>query len=198
MIRAKNKTEVQAALNAQIEEDIVKLEIGLKQLKVQYDMFFNGALPRQPFEMRSQLNRIIRRYENAHIQKYEHRFHFNTLVGRYNTLSELWAKTLRTREEGDRRPTQVERPRVRGEQLVARCRVSGASADPEEIRRLYDKFVEAHRREGLGDRAIPFEKFTKGIDAQARRLRKNSGCAEIELWLVIQDQKVQLKARPGR
>ena len=120
MIKAKNKTQVQAALNAQIEDDIAKLVVGLKQLKVQYDMFFNGALPRQPLEMRSNINRIIRRYENAHIQQYHHRFHFNTLVGRYNSLSELWSKTLRNREQGDRRPTQVERPKVRGELLVAR------------------------------------------------------------------------------
>ena len=183
---------------ATIETALARLENSIRRLKIQYDMFFNGALPRQPFELRSQLNRIIRRYENVHIQKYQHRFHFNTLVGRYNTLSELWAKPLRVREEGDRRPTQVERPKVRGEQLVARCRISGASADPEQVRRLYDKFVEAHRREGLGDLTIPFEKFTKGIDAQARRLRKNSGCAEIELRLVVKDQKVQLKARPGR
>ena len=89
-------------VSSSIEADIHRLEIGIRQLKMQYDMFFAGSLPREPFELRSELESLIRRNSNATIGKYAHRFHFNTLVSRFNTLSELWCKTLRAREEGER------------------------------------------------------------------------------------------------
>ena len=50
----------------------------------------------------SRLEKIIKRHMNSTMQKYAQRFHFNSLVSRFNSLSELWGKTMRSREEGDR------------------------------------------------------------------------------------------------
>jgi hypothetical protein len=85
-----------------IEADIERIEAGIRQLKIQYDMFFAGAIPKQPLELRSALERLLKRYTNAPLRKYAHRFHFSSLAARYTSLSELWAKTLKTMEEGDR------------------------------------------------------------------------------------------------
>ena len=63
---------------------------------------------------------------------------------------------------------------------------------------LYDKFIEARRSQNGGKKRLAFENFVRGISNQTRRLQKESGCAEIELRVVVCDQKVQVKARPGR
>jgi len=93
---------VQDVLSTELEADIGRLEAGIRQLKIQYDMFFAGSIPKQPLELRAEIERLIKRYSNASIRKYSARFHFNSLVSRFNSMSELWAKTIRTLEEGER------------------------------------------------------------------------------------------------
>jgi hypothetical protein len=180
-----------------IESAIERLEASLRQLKVQYDMFFNGALPREPYELRTDVERLIKRYSNAPIRKYAHRFHFNALVSRFNTLSELWTKTVRSMEEGDR-PGAGASERIEGEQLLDKCRIHDPVKEHELLRLLHARFLEARRKMGGGNGKVTFQAFLRGVTSQAENLRKKAGCEEIELRLVVTDRKVHLKARPGR
>ena len=45
---------------AGIEADIARLESGIKQLKVHYDMFFAGALSLEQLHLRSYVEKLIR------------------------------------------------------------------------------------------------------------------------------------------
>ena len=187
------------ARTADIEADIARLESGIRQLKVQYDMFFAGSLPLPPRELRGQIEKLIRRYEHAPIQKYHHRFHFNALVSRFNSLSELWGKTVRRIEEGDRRgPRPAGTGPALREKLLARCRIQNPREDEQSMRGMYDRYVEARRENGPKKKTVSFQKFLQGVAAQTQRLQNQAGCAEIELRLVVKDDKVQLKARPSR
>lgn len=184
--------------SAVIEADLERLESGLRQLKVQYDMFFAGAIPKQPHALRSQCDQMVKRYSNAPLRKYVHRFHFNALVSRYNSLSEFWTKTLRTIEEGDRvAPALIERGNS-GERTITTCRVQDPRHEAESLKVLHECFLEARRKIGLHDSAVSFESFVQGVASQAERLRRTSGCADIELRLVVENRKVHLKAKPGR
>jgi hypothetical protein len=181
-----------------IEAEIARLESSIKRLKVHYDMFFAGALSHEPLQLRSEVEKTIRRHTQAGMRNYAHRFHFNALVSRFNSLSELWAKTMRSMEEGDRRQRTQEEHVQQRERLIARARVTDGEADGESLRRLHRRYLSARESNGETGRQISYEKFLRGISAQTRRLRKESGCAEIELRVVLRDQKVQVKARPGR
>lgn len=184
---------------AALEADLARLDTALRQLKVQYDMFFAGALKRQPLELRAEAEKIIRRYTNASIQKYAQRFHLSTLVGRYNSLAELWGKTLRTREEGEwhaaAAPSEATEPQ---ETLLARCRVQNPEQEAAQLRPLYERFVEARRTYAGETRDLPFDKFLRGIARQTRTLQERGECGEIELRLVVSEQRVELRARTRR
>ena len=180
-----------------VDAELERLQIGLRQLKVQYDMFFAGSLPRQPAELRAELERLIKRLSSHPIRKYSQRFHLASLVSRFNAMSELWSKTLRTLEEGDR-PAPSVADRVRGERLVSTCRVQDPAHEEASLKLLHARFVEARKKAGDGDDGVSFRAFVKGIVSQTRRLKDKTGCEEIELRIVVQDRKVQLKARPGR
>ena len=190
--------ELQDTVNPEIEADLERLETGLRQLKVQYDMFFAGSIPKQPNELRGEVERIIKRYAHAPIRKYAVRFHFNSLVGRYNSLSELWSKTLRTLEEGDRpAPALSDRAGPR-ESILARCTFQDPRKDRDHLKLLHTKFLEARKKSGETGAVVSFETFVRGIASQAQRLREKNGCEAVELRIVVADRKVQLKARPGR
>lgn len=192
------------AVEAELEADIQALEIGTRQLKVQYDMFFAGSLKLPPLEMRRRLEQLVRRHMNSSHASYAQQFHFNTAMSRFNILAELWDKTVRGREQGyhangrlvETGATAVlARKAVKPEGTLCSCRVRDAHADADQLKNLYNRFVEAHPE---GVRTPSFEKFILGVDAQSRRLRKKFGCDEIELRVVAKDGKVQLKARPSR
>jgi hypothetical protein len=180
-----------------IEEDLDQLELRLRQLKIEYDRFFNGGLKLPPWMLRSQVDRMVRRYANISMRNFTHRFRFNTMVTRYHAYVELWGRKMRVQEEGSLPglPARGRRPAV--ERLLARTRIADPKANPEKLRDIYAKFVESQERRGGVKKSVSFDKFVRGIAAQAAQLQKSSGCAEIELRLVLHKDQVQLKARPG-
>lgn len=182
--------------NPHIEEDLGRLEAGIRKLKVEYQMFFAGGLKREPVQLRWQVEKLVKRYGETRIQKYHHRFLFNTLQARYNLYTELWSKTLRAMEEG-RRPGRRPAQAAGEDNILAACRVATERPNTELMRGLYDEFIKVRRRRGQKAK-LSFDRFVQGISSQAGRLHESAGCDEMELRLVVRDQKVQIEARPCR
>lgn len=189
---------MQDVLSTELEADLARLEGSIRQLKIQYDMFFAGAIPKQPLELRAEIERLIKRYTNAQVRKYSARFHFNSLVSRFNSLTELWSKTLRSLEEGDRPAPAVADRAGRDENLVARCTLKDGQQDRDSLKLLHARMVEARRKIGEEDAKLSLDRFIRGINAQAQKLREKTGCDRVELRVVVQDRKIVVKARPGR
>lgn len=186
-----------------IEQAIVHLEEGIRRLKVQYDIFFAGGMPRPPTELKDQLDRLIKRFTNAPIRKYAHRFHFNTLVGRYNAMSELWNKQVRAREEGREIAAGASDPHARNN-VVKRTGINGdyvvRISDPQEqadgLRKLFDQYVEARRdRDGSAPR-LSLNSFIDQMSRQIESLKDSSGCSAVEFRVTKGAPQVTIKARP--
>ena len=189
---------MQEAVSAELESDIARLETSIRQLKIQYDMFFAGSTPKQPLELRIEIERIIRRHSSAPIRKYAARFHFNSLVSRYNVMSELWAKSLRALEEGDRPAPAVANRAGAAEEIVARCTVKDPTAEQPLIQLLHARFLAARKKAGLATGKLSFESFARNVGSQADKLREKTGCDRVELRVVVVDRKVVVKARPSQ
>jgi len=185
-------------VTVETEEDLERLEAGLRQLKIEYDMFFAGATPKPPIELRTAIERRIKQYSQSPFRKYASRFHFNSIVSKYNSFSELWAKMLRNVEEGDRPAPAVADRAGAGPRVMATCRVTDPGRDQESLRQLHARYLELRKKLGNADGKLSFESFVSGVASQAKKLREKAGCREVELRLVVEDRKVQLKARPGR
>ena len=185
-------------VSTELDADLARLQSGIRQLKIQYDMFFAGSIPKQPFELRSEIEKIIRRYSSTPIQKYAPRFHFNSLVSRFNSLSELWAKTIRALEECDRPAPAVADRAGNGEHIVARCTLKDPTQERDALKLLHARLVEARKKAGEGTGKLSFESFVRTVSAQAGKLRDKVGCDKVELRVIVLDRKVVVKARPGR
>lgn len=183
----------------ELEADLAQLDVGMRQLKIQYDMFLAGGIKKEPVELRGRLESIIKKHSNKPIQKYVQRFRFSALVSRFNSMSELWGKRVRSMEEGAfRHEGFAERLGIK-ERLLARALVAGPLAEQADLRRLHSRYVAAHRRAGRDERQLPsFEAFLRKLTAHTDRLRREARCDSIELRLVERDDGVELKARPGR
>src|SRR5262245_32003042 len=193
-----------------LEQAIEQFEINLKRLKILYDMFFTGAQKRQPYELRKQMEATVRFFANAPVRKYQHRFQLNTLVGRYNTMCELWGKQLRQSEmsgragaaaaaaaAAHRTHTPVERRTPDGEQVFFAIEVRDPSSEPDAMDALYKRYLAA-RQSTSGRPALKLESFVQQLSKQAKGLRESSGAQSIEFRVVKTGDNVSLKARVGK
>ena len=176
-----------------------------------------------PYELRREVERLIRQYNSTAIEQSSLRFYFNSLVTRFNTFSELWAKCLRLREEGRAMPgypaVQVRHTRVRSSlgQIAARQAdrngngshhrnqpsplqtvVGGPNWDADSLRPLYHKYLEALREHGKDTEDVSFANFSRQIVRKADAVKNRSSCDAVRLRLTIEEGRVLFKARPLR
>lgn len=187
-----------------LESDIERLDQGIRLLKVQYDQYFAGSLPKQPLELRGEIEKIIRRYANTPISKLEQRFHFNSLVSRFNTFSELWSKHLRAKEEGRPLPgvpllppdAEPEAPPPPARAVLVQRVLRGDAPDPAAVRDLYESYLEARRQRGEPVAAMSFAHFSRQVLQKAEAVRNRTDCDAVRLRLAVDGDRLTLKAVP--
>src|SRR3954471_13752096 len=84
----------------EVQRDLQTLEVELKRLEAEYNMFFAGRAPRPPWETRSRVAAIVKRWDRGHIETSLDRFRFQTLQARFASFVDLWDRGQRAREEG--------------------------------------------------------------------------------------------------
>lgn len=177
------------------EAEMHRLKVDIRQLKIQYDMFFAGSMDREPFVLRGRIQTTIKRYLDSPPRAYANRFLLNSLISRFNSMLELWGRKVRSMEEGNRRSSSAAERMGLREHLLTRCVVGDPAKEQDSLRPIHSRFLEASRRHGRPE--VPFDKFMRGVVSQARKLRARAECDQIELRLVVRNDEVQIKARPG-
>jgi hypothetical protein len=192
------------------EEDLAEIEGAIRKLGVEWDKFFAGVEKKPPNELKAKVDALVRRYAYAELKNATDRFRYQGLTAKYTTLSELWAKKLRLREEGKAfgvhglkaealpppAPPATE-PRARpaaGGSAPGEVRVANADRDRAAVQALYDRFLAA--RQAAGEQApVKFESFQKLIAQQATRILSEKGGQAVDFRLETKEGKVSLKAK---
>src|SRR5882672_8717483 len=84
---------------ADIDQLLSRMEDDIRKLKIDFDIFFNGANKRPPLEARARLESYIKRIADNRNLTYAQRYYFNTLVSRFTSYRELWRRTLKAKGE---------------------------------------------------------------------------------------------------
>ena len=82
-----------------IDQQLSRMEDDIRKLKIDFDIFFNGANKRPPLEARARLESFIKRIADNRNLSYAQRYYFNTLVARFTSYRELWRRTLKAKGE---------------------------------------------------------------------------------------------------
>jgi hypothetical protein len=109
-----------------LEEELKQIDFEIRRLKIQYDLYFYGTVPRPPNDQRDALARQVRRLQGVEMRNMADRFLYNSVVNKFNTFVELWAKLLRNKEEGARAHPLA----VRTAQRSARAELGGSRPGP--------------------------------------------------------------------
>ena len=82
-------------MNTEIDEELRLLDHRLKQLKLDYEQYFLGSRPREPVQLRSELQKVVTILLNTSIQNTAQRFKFNSINSRFQTFKRQWNETQR-------------------------------------------------------------------------------------------------------
>lgn len=181
-----------------IDQELQLLEIELKRLEAEYNMFFSGRLPTPPRDTRARVSRLVARIDARHFSGYGNRFRFSTLQSRFATFVNLWDRGLRAKEEG--RPGPFTHLRASPAVPVARVRdrilnvatFTDPARENAKLRDLYRSVGEA--RAEVGEAPIAFDGFVQLVRDQVLTARKR-GLAEVAFRVALKDGKVAFTAR---
>ncbi|MEO7658412.1 MAG: hypothetical protein ABIV48_02250 [Pyrinomonadaceae bacterium] len=84
---------------AELDQKLSRLEDDIRKLKIDFDIYFNGAAKRPPLEARARLDSNIKRIADNRNMSFAQRYYFNTLVSRFTSYRELWRRMLKTKGE---------------------------------------------------------------------------------------------------
>jgi hypothetical protein len=84
---------------AALDKQISRLEDDIRKLKIDFDIYFNGATKRPPLESRARLESMIKRVSDNRGLSYAQRYQLNSLIARFTSYRELWRRSLKARGE---------------------------------------------------------------------------------------------------
>jgi hypothetical protein len=182
-----------------VEEQLARLEEDIRRLKVEFDIYFNGAAKRPPYDTKGRVETLIKRLADERTLSFAQRYHYNSLAARFTSFMQLWRRTMQEREEGrghTRRPTPAPTPEPATAQRT--FVTSDARSDVQTVHKLYDALVEARRRCGEPTDDLPFSRFHRMIAEKSEALKQRAGCERVHFSVAVHDGRVQFKAKADK
>jgi len=87
-----------------VDEELSLLENSIRQLKIEYDVYFGGGAKKPPADTEWRVNSFLKKYSDGKGMNFSQRFRFNTLQQKFALYNSLWQQKLKIKEEGYRRP----------------------------------------------------------------------------------------------
>ncbi len=183
------------------DEQLTRLEDDIRRLRIEFDIFFNGAAKRPPYDTKGRVETLLKRLGDDRTLTYAQRYRYNSLAVRYNAFRDLWRRTMQGREEG-RDPASAARANIKKETEVELEPVSINCRDPhkeiEIVKSLYSSLLEAKQRCGEPTEGFSFPKFHRLVAQKADGLKEKSGCERVIFSVSVEDGHVSFKAKADR
>jgi hypothetical protein len=199
---------------ATVDEELSMLENSIRQLKIEYDVYFGGGSKKPPADTEWRVNSLLKKYSDGKGMNFSQRFRFNTLQQKHALYNSLWQQKLRIKEEGYRRPQDavlgIAGLRIEEEQEAAaalarkrkqeseafKTAVSDVLADHENVKKLYDAMIEARTKAGDANaKSASIESFKLFVAKKTEQIRKDYGCHSVEYSVEMEEGQVKLKAK---
>jgi len=201
---------------ATIDEELGQLERDIRQLKIEYEMYFGGGRKRPPTEIEWRVELMVKRYaERSGELKYGQRFRYNNLTQTYAKYKDMFRKRLQQREEGKvqrhfgaaAKAIEAERAKIQvstqtggaagnsAEDAKAfRMVCSEPDKETEKVDQLYDAFLQAKQAAGEETAKVTKAGFSEFVRKKTKDLQEKKNCRDVEYVVEVVDGQVKLKA----
>jgi hypothetical protein len=199
-----------------IDEELAQMERDIRQLKIEYDMFFGGGRKRPPTEIEWRIELLVKRYgERGGDMKFGQRFRFNNLTQTYAKYKDVFRKRMVKHEEGkierhfgaaakaieaQRARAQVQsepgkkEPVAVAEVKTFRMVCSEPEREADKVDQLYQAFVQAKQQAGEETGKLTRSGFNEFVRKKTKDLQSSKNCRDVEYVVETIDGQVKLKA----
>jgi hypothetical protein len=179
-----------------LDEELTRLDEDIRRLKIEYEAYFNGGLPRPPHDTVSRVELVIKRYMSDMTKlNFSQKFKFNSLVQKYSVNSELWRRRLKEKEEGRGRFGQQARA---VEQAPADGSIRIVCSDPEKEKDKVEQLLKAmlSAKQQVGERVdnIDSVAFQRYVCEKTKQIKESLNCDKVQFSVSVEDGKVKFKA----
>jgi hypothetical protein len=187
-----------------VDQQLTRLEDDLRRLKVEFDIYFNGAAKRPPYDTKGRVETVIKRLGDDRSMTYAQKYLYNSLVARYTAFRELWRRTMKGREEGRdpqslRLAQQYEVQQRSPSQIEAATFVCADGAkEVDTVKGLYAALIEAKKlcNEPVDD--LQFARFHHMVATKTASLKEHFSCDKVKFSVGIENGKVTFKAKANK
>jgi len=181
------------------EEQLARMEEDIRRLKIEFDIYFNGAAKRPPYDTKARVETLIKRLADDRTLTFAQRYHYNSLAARHTSFMQLWRRTMQDREEGRGKVASRPAPRAtEPETGPSEFVCADAKKDISTVRSLYEKLVEAKRQCGEPTDDLSFPRFHRMVAEKSEALKERAGCERVQFSVAILDGHVSFKAKADR
>ena len=200
-LRAKTNRNSSGENEPTPDEQLSRLEEDIRRLKIEFDVFFNGASKRPPYETKGRVETLLKRMADDRTLSFAHRYRYNQLASRYNAFRELWRRTMQGREEG-RDPVVTARASAKQQAAEHFKSANFVCNDPhrdvELVKEVYQALMEAKKACGEPMEDFSFPRFHRLLASQADHLKERSGCERVSFSIDVDGGHVNFKAKADR
>jgi hypothetical protein len=199
--RARTKNVFGGDNQTSIDDQLTRLEDDIRRLKIEFDIYFNGASKRPPYDTKGRVETILKRLGDDRSLSFAERYRFNTLMARYNAFRDLWRRTMQGREEG-KDPVSAARATAKREAVESFSKTTlvcrDATREVETVKNLYDALVDAKAKCGEPIADFSFPRFHRLIASKAESLKTRLNCERVSFSVDVEGGHVSFKARAER
>ena len=183
------------------DEQLTRLEDDIRRLKIEFDVYFNGAAKRPPYDTKGRVETHLKRLGDDRTLSYAQRYRYNTLAARYTAFRDLWRRIMQGREEG-RDPVSAARATAKQDASDGFTKTTlicaDAHKDLETVKKLYNVLVEAKTKCGESTQDFSFPRFHRLIASQADSLKERFNCDAVRFTVAVEGGHVSFKAKADR
>ena len=181
-----------------VEEKLKRLEDDIRRLKIEFDIYFNGASKRPPYDTKGRVETMLKRLGDDRTLTFAQRYLYNSLASRYTAFRELWRRTMQGREEG-RDAGAAARASARDEAShggnAATFVCDDAHRDVPTVKQLYDALLEAKMKCGEPTDDLSFPRFHHLIATKTDNMKERLGCDRVRFSIDVEGGRVSFKAK---
>jgi hypothetical protein len=177
-----------------IDQELERLEVEMRRLKIEYDIYFSGGTVRPPLDTKGRVETTIKRLYDVRGMSFGQRFRYNGLVARYNVLREMIRRQITDHEETGRPPTAEAAAALRNHVTTIRC--NDPRQQPERVNEIYNQLIIAKRDCGERVEGLTLEVFSKFLTARANQIKRDLESEDIAFVVGVEGGKVKFTARP--
>ena len=182
-----------------VEDQLARIEDEIRRLKVEFDIYFNGAAKRPPYDTKLRLESHLKRLSDDRALNFAQRYHLNSIQTRYASFRELWRRILQEREEGygpgATRAQAQAREREATPFAGSKFSCTDVRHDVRTVKDVYDALVEAKRSCGEGLRDLTFSKFHRLVMERTEAMKQKTGSDRVTLSVDVDNGHVSFKAK---